>query len=92
MNRVLKGLSYTFSRNIGWQDRIVRAVIGAVMPAAYLLGITHGVIGIILGTVGVMLLATAIVARCSICYMAGVCSIDAKERQALDKKGIRYEI
>lgn len=91
MNRFIKGMSYAFGRNLGWQDRLVRAALSLGVLTAYFLGIISGPVGIILAIIAGMLLVTAVIARCSICYIAGICTIKANERARLDDKGIPYE-
>jgi hypothetical protein len=53
-----------FSQNESQTDRIVRAVLGAVLLAAA--WFTGGILGIILGVVGVVLIFTAITGSCLI--------------------------
>lgn len=91
MKRFLKGMSYTFKRNLGWQDRLVRALAGLAGLAVYGFGLAPGTVGVVLAVVGALVLATAVVSRCSICYMMGVCTIGPQERGALDARGIQYE-
>jgi len=50
-----------------------------------------GTVGVVLAVVGAMVLATAVVSRCSITYMLGACTIGPQERAALDARGISYE-
>lgn len=91
MKRLIKGMSYTFNRNLGWQDRLMRAVASLGILTLYGFGIFSGVTGLILAILAGMVLVTAVVSRCSICYIAGVCTIGAKERIKLDNSGIKYE-
>jgi hypothetical protein len=91
MNRVLKGLSYTFKRNLGRQDRLIRAALGVLLCAPYLLKLATATAGIALGIAGLMIIGTALVARCSLCYMAGVCTIGTKEKEMLAQRGIQSE-
>ena len=91
MRRLLKALSYTFARNLGRTDRWVRAVIGALLFVPYFSGLVTGSVGIALAVLGGMLIATALLARCSISYMANGCTIPFAERKSLDARNIRYE-
>lgn len=92
MNRLIKGMSYTFKRNLGWQDRLIRTVTSLGILLVYFLGMLPGAVGVVLAVIAGMVLATAVVSRCSICYIIGKCTIDAKERAALDARDIPYEI
>lgn len=29
MKKLIKGITFSYNRNIGWQDRVIRAIIGA---------------------------------------------------------------
>ncbi|MEA1787749.1 hypothetical protein U1E44_16755 [Arenibacter sp. GZD96] len=39
MNNLIKGITYSYNRNIGWQDRTIRTIIGiaATVGAIYFL-------------------------------------------------------
>lgn len=91
MKRVFKGLSYTFRRNLGWQDRLLRAVISIVVLASWYFGYVAGTIGIILGITAFMILGTAAVSRCSITYMVNANTMSKAEKARLDARGITYE-
>ncbi|MEM8534876.1 MAG: DUF2892 domain-containing protein [Chloroflexota bacterium] len=91
MKRLTTGMSYTFNRNLGWQDRLIRAVGSLGILTLYGFGIFSGPIGLILAILAGMVLVTAVISRCSICYIAGVCTIGPKERMKLDNSGIKYE-
>lgn len=91
MKRVLKGLSYTFNRNLGWQDRLIRALIAIAILASWYFGYLTGAIGTILGILALMILGTAAAARCSITYMVNGNTMSQSEKAKLKSKGIKYE-
>lgn len=91
MKRVLKGLSYTFSRNLGWQDRLLRAVVGFAVLTSWYFGYIAGAAGIILGVLALMILGTAAAARCSITYMANGNTMSRAEKAKLEARGIQFE-
>jgi Protein of unknown function (DUF2892) len=91
MRRFINALSYTFARNLGRTDRWVRALIGVLLVVPFFSGLVTAAVGIALAVLGGMILATALLARCSICYMADVCTIPLAERRSLDARKIRYE-
>lgn len=92
MNNFLKGISYSYNRNIGWQDRTIRTIIGigAVIGSIYFLNdnLTYT---ILLGVLAIAQFGTVISSRCIICYFLGQCTIDNSERKDLEAKGINYE-
>jgi hypothetical protein len=92
MNLLIKGITYSYNRNIGWQDRTVRTIIGigATIGAFYYLksNLTYS---IVLGVLAIAQFGTVLSARCIICYFAGQCTIDSKERKSLESKGIKIE-
>lgn len=92
MKKLIKGLTYAYNRNIGWQDRLVRTIAGiaAAVGAFYFLkiNITYSVI---LEIFAAAQFWTALSARCIICYFTGMCTISYKEKQKLDSKGIKFE-
>ncbi|WP_420458859.1 YgaP family membrane protein [Neolewinella sp.] len=91
MNRFIKGLSYTFGRNLGTTDRIVRAVIAVAVLVSWYFGAISGIVGTVLGIVALMILGTAAVARCSMCYWADVSTVTEREAAAYEASGTRYE-
>jgi hypothetical protein len=91
MKRILKGLSYTFRRNLGWQDRVIRAIIAIGVLVSWYFGVIAGTVGLILGILAIMILGTAAAARCSITYMADANTMTRSEKMKLDEKGINYE-
>jgi hypothetical protein len=92
MNKLIKAITYSYNRNIGWQDRTIRTFVGilAVGGAIYFLGENY-IYSILLGIFAVAQFGTVLSARCILCYLAGKCTIDRKERQTLEAKGISYE-
>lgn len=53
-----------FETNVGTTDRIVRAVLGVVLIALYLLNMVSGALGVILLVLGIVFLATSLVSFC----------------------------
>ncbi|NJM52621.1 MAG: DUF2892 domain-containing protein [Blastocatellia bacterium] len=92
MNKLIKGISYSYNRNIGWQDRTIRTIVGilAVGGAIYFLRDNY-LYSILLGILAVAQFGTVLSARCILCYFAGQCTIDSKEKRSLETKGISYE-
>jgi hypothetical protein len=88
----IKGITYSYNRNIGWQDRTVRTIVGiaAIFGAIYFskLNITYSVL---LAVLAVAQIGTVISARCVICYFTGQCTIGSAEKRRLDAKGIKHE-
>ena len=92
MASLLKGLSYRYNRNIGWQDRTIRTIVGAAaVGGAVYFADKNLLYTVLLGVLAVAQFGTVLSARCILCYFAGQCTIDSKERRALDAKGISYE-
>lgn len=92
MNYFMKGISYSFNRNIGWQDRTIRTIVGfaAVIGAIYFAQ-THLTYTILLSVLAIAQFGTVLSARCILCYFAGQCTISLKERKSLEANGIPYE-
>ena len=92
MNSFLKGITYSYNRNIGWQDRTIRTIVGilATIGAVYFFK-NILLYAALLGVFAFAQLGTVLSARCIMCYFAGQCTIDASERKKLDSKGIIYE-
>jgi len=91
MNRFIKGMSYTFHRNLGWQDRLIRVLLAAAAISSWYFGVIAGTIGLILAIMGFMILGTAALSRCSITYFMNKNTMSAKEKARLDAKGVKYE-
>ena len=92
MNKFIKGITYSYNRNIGWQDRTIRTIVGvlAIVGAIYFFK-TNLLASILLGVLAIAQLGTVLSARCIICYFAGKCTIDNKEKKVLQAKAIPYE-
>ncbi len=91
MNRFLKGLSYTFRRNIGKTDRIIRTCIALFFLGLWYLEVVTGLAAVFIGIYAIMILVTAAFARCGITYWLDVNTMSEAEKRALDAKGIQYE-
>ncbi len=92
MNSFIKGITYSYNRNIGWQDRTIRTIvgIGAAIGAVYFLK-SNSTYSILLGILAIAQFWTVLSARCIICYFTGQCTIDNKEKRSLQVQGIKYE-
>lgn len=92
MNFFLKGITYSFNRNIGWQDRSIRSVVGilAIIGAIYFFP-QNKTYTILLSILAIAQLGTVFSARCILCYFIGQCTIDPSEKKALKAKGIAYQ-
>lgn len=92
MNKFIKGITYSYNRNIGWQDRTIRTIVGilATTGSVYLFR-TNLLASILLGVLAFAQFGTVLSARCIMCYFAGKCTIDSKEKRALEAKAIPYE-
>ena len=91
MNRFTKGLSYTFKRNIGIKDRVIRTVIAVAVLISWSFGEIGGVVGTVLGVLAIMILGTAAYARCGVTYWMNANTMSETEKKNLDKQNIRYE-
>jgi hypothetical protein len=58
--------------NMGTVDRVIRAIVGIALIAAYPLGLLQGTIGIIALVVGVVLLITAAIRWCPPYTLLGI--------------------
>ncbi|MEQ1799788.1 MAG: YgaP-like transmembrane domain, partial [Lacibacter sp.] len=86
------GFSYSFFRNIGWQDRTIRTIAGivATIGAFYFLK-TNAVAAIALAALAVAQFWTVLSARCIVCFFMGQCTISRSEKNKLLTKGIDFE-
>ena len=92
MNSFLKGITYSYSRNIGWQDRTIRTIIGVLASIGAVYFFKNNLLySTLLGVFAIAQLGTVLSAKCILCYFAGQCTIGASERQKLDSQGIIYE-
>lgn len=92
MKKLIKGLTYSYNRNIGWQDRTIRTIVGitALIGAIYCYK-TNFIYTLICGILAGAQFFTVLSTRCIICYFSGICTITNKEKQALESKGIPFE-
>lgn len=91
MNRFIKGLSYTFNRNLGKRDRIIRTIVAVLIIASWYNGLISGLIGAFLAILAIMILGTVASSRCGVTYWLEVNTMSQDEKTDLDKKGIAYE-
>ncbi len=92
MNSFLKGISYSYNRNIGWQDRTIRTIIGTLSLIGSVYFLKDNILySVLLGVFAIAQFGTVLSAKCIMCYFAGMCTIDTNERKKLDSKGIVYE-
>jgi hypothetical protein len=92
MNNISKGITYSYKRNIGWQDRAIRTIFGllSLAGAVYLYSANLTLSGV-LAVLFLAQVVTVFSSRCPICYFMGVCTITATEKRSLTAKGIEYE-
>jgi hypothetical protein len=92
MNKILKALTYSYKRNIGWQDRAVRAIFGILSLAGvfyfYPLNIT---VSLALAALFLAQVVTVFSSRCPICYFMSVCTITTSEKRSLTARGLQFE-
>ncbi|MBV6645237.1 MAG: DUF2892 domain-containing protein [Cyclobacteriaceae bacterium] len=91
MNRFVKGLSYTFDRNLGFEDRVIRVVLAVAVLVSWFFGVIDGVVGTVLGVLAIMILGTAASARCGVTYWMNANTMGKTEKKRLDDKNISYE-
>ena len=92
MNRLMKGMSYTFNRNLGRKDRIIRTLFALIAISSWYFGWIAGTIGIILAIAGIMILGTAAISKCGVTYFLNANTMSSEEKTKLDAKGVKYEI
>lgn len=59
-------------RNVSTLDRALRALVGAVLLVAWIAGWLSGALAAVLGVIGLVLVATAIVGFCPAYRMLGI--------------------
>lgn len=91
MNRFVKGMTYNFHRNLGKRDRVIRTVLALAAIASWYFGVLAGMIGIIVASFGLMIIGTALSARCTLTYLAKSNTMSEEEKTLLDSKQIKYE-
>lgn len=92
MNNFIKGITYSYNRNIGWQDRTFRTIIGICFTIGTFYFLKSNLIyAIVLGILAIAQFGTIFSAKCIICYFAGKCSISRTEKKQLAVKGIQIE-
>ena len=91
MNRFIKGLTYTFNRNLGRLDRILRTSIAFVVISTWYFGLIPGIIGSVIGILALMILGTAVISRCGVTYWLDANTMSQEEKKEFDLKGISYE-
>lgn len=69
-------------KNVGNTDRIIRGAAGALLAGLGFTGVIAGAPGIVLGVVGVVLLATAAVGFCPLYRLFGVSTCPLDQRTA----------
>jgi Protein of unknown function (DUF2892) len=92
MSNIWKGLTYSYHRNIGWQDRTIRTIFGLLSLAGAIYFLATNLP--LAGTLGVLFLAqvvTVISSRCPICYFLKRCTITASEKKSLSRRGVSFE-
>lgn len=89
---ILRGLTYSYNRNIGWQDRTIRTVFGLLALAGAIFYYRQKpVFATVLAALFLAQVVTVFSSRCMICYFLGRCTITVSERKSLNAKGIPYE-
>ncbi|SMB99489.1 hypothetical protein SAMN00120144_0223 [Hymenobacter roseosalivarius DSM 11622] len=92
MNRFLTGITYAYRRNIGWQDRTIRTLLGVAATAGAVYFLPRNTpAALVLGVFALAQFGTVFSARCIVCYFAGQCTIDHREKSRLQAQGVPYE-
>ena len=67
--------------NVGKVDKAIRAIIGVVLIALYIAGVTQNALGIVLLILGIILILTSITGFCGIYSLFGwnTCKISEEE-------------
>jgi hypothetical protein len=68
-------------RNEGNLDRILRALVGALLLLAWIVGWTTGTLALVLGVVGVVLVATAAVGFCPLYRVFGLSTCPVPQKR-----------
>jgi len=72
---------YDMVRNEGNLDRILRALVGALLLVAWIAGWTTGTLALVLGIVGVVLVATAAVGFCPLYRLFGISTCPVPQKR-----------
>ena len=92
MSKLTRALTYAFDRNIGWQDRTIRTVLGlAAAAGAVYLYPERPVAVALLAVYAAAQAWTVLSAKCIVCYALGYCTIDRRERSRLSAAGKPFE-
>jgi len=91
MNRFIKGLFYTFNRNLGKKDRIIRAITAVIVISSWYFGYVSGIVGTAMVILALMILGTVVTSRCGVTYWIDANTMSQEEKKEFDKKGISYE-
>ena len=92
MENILRGLTYSYGRNVGWQDRTIRAIFGLIcLGGTIYFYSTNFKVAAILGALFLAQLITVTSSRCVICFFLGRCTITGSEKSALRSRNIRFE-
>ena len=81
MNKIIKGITYRFKRNIGLLDRTIRTAMGmfALLVAFYYYGVIDMVYLIALAGFALAQFLTVMSAKCIMCHFLGACTIGNEE-------------
>lgn len=91
MNRFKAAFTYRFHQNLGWQDRLIRAVGCLAVLGAWFLGYLTGPLAIGLGIFALMILPTSVLGKCNLNYLARINTVGKAERARLDRTGKPYD-
>ncbi len=72
--------------NMGLIDRIIRAVIVAVIAVLYFTKTISGTVAIVLEVVAVLFLLTSIIGWCPTYHVLGLSSMTKKEKEAMEAR------
>jgi hypothetical protein len=92
MNNIVRGLTYAFKRNIGWQDRTIRTILGLVAIAGIIYFFKSNLLlSLLFVVLAIAQIWTVLSAKCIICYFMGKCTIGNNEKAKLNKKGLDFK-
>ena len=92
MNNILRGITYSFHRNIGWQDRAIRSTvaIASIAGAVYFFN-ANIFYSLLLAGLALAQVATVLSVKCIILYFLNRNTITNAEQKSLYAKGIIME-